>query len=417
MRPPPKGARPTRKGPLAGKPAEPENSTKAETADSNDGGDPTAVPENVTPFSRKRSSLRQRAAIRLAELYRLAQFRRRQGLCVDPNTFLWAFAATLACGERGTYPIPARQRSGRWQGLDLPSLREAICRSGLSSPGAFSDEELATIITAVERRNEREGRALIPAKALGEKLQLTAAERDECRIRTIQACDETREQRRARVRDAKRARDRERQRTRRAGQHSSRAVYLAAAERKRQFCAEHAITDRTLRRWIQKGDPRVRSLSPHDILTEHEATDFGHRTTASLQGVDMTNVVAAAFPLNGRAAMASILQDESDPPPLTGIALQAVLLTVSAADLVRAVRESRDWDAESLKAIDEILACLRISVDVIRFSHEEQSPDWERNIAICGNADAELLGSIIRAVNDNYTRELVRIARQLETVA
>ena len=44
-------------------------------------------------------------------------------------------------------------------------------------------------------------------------------------------------------------------------------------------------------------------------------------------------------------------------------------------------------------------------------------PDWERNIAIWGNADAELLGAIILAVNDNSTRVLARIAQKLETVA
>ena len=50
------------------------------------------------------------ASVRLAELYRLARFRRVSGLAVEPNAFAFALAATLACGAPG--PIVSRSSKG-----------------------------------------------------------------------------------------------------------------------------------------------------------------------------------------------------------------------------------------------------------------------------------------------------------------
>jgi hypothetical protein len=107
--------------------------------------DPTAT---IVQIPRKRANLRRRAAQRLAELYRLAVLRREHRFHIDPGRWAFVLAATLACGKAGVMPLPGRQRAIRWHGLDLISFREAIQRCDV---GHFDDDELATIMAAVER--------------------------------------------------------------------------------------------------------------------------------------------------------------------------------------------------------------------------------------------------------------------------
>src|SRR4051812_36858876 len=118
-------------------------------------------------FPRRRVTLRARAAQRLAELYRLAAFSRTNGVFLDPDTWAFVLAATLACGKPGHYQITGRQRWVRSHGLDLLSLREAVQRCGFDKLG---DDELAAKIHAVERWQSEHGVHLITGAKLGQML-------------------------------------------------------------------------------------------------------------------------------------------------------------------------------------------------------------------------------------------------------
>src|SRR5829696_403217 len=80
-------------------------------------------------------------------------------------------------------------------------------------------------MNAALKRKAEKGHCWFRAGWLGEKLQLTAAVRDELKIKTIDACDETREQRQERVNARRRLVDREAKRAKRA--RTPRAKYEA----------------------------------------------------------------------------------------------------------------------------------------------------------------------------------------------
>src|SRR5829696_4822935 len=66
----------------------------------------------VHTFPRKRVTRRQFASFRLAELRRLAAFRRQHGLCIgSPDTWLFVFAATLGSATEGPILVRRRQRN------------------------------------------------------------------------------------------------------------------------------------------------------------------------------------------------------------------------------------------------------------------------------------------------------------------
>lgn len=233
---------------------------------------------SVTAFPQRRLSLRRLASVRLGELYRLACFRRHHRLAVDANTFAFVLAATLACGGRGNMLIrgrvnreagmEARPRVIPWAGLDLASLREGVTRADL---GEIGDAELRTVIEAVRRWQTQNGAALISAARLGEMLALTSVERAECRIKTIDALDEPKAERRARQREEKRMRDREGKRVTRG--RMPREIYEAKALSRSMPWEAEGVSRRT---WERRRAKAVASVSLHDIEPIRSATHLRH---------------------------------------------------------------------------------------------------------------------------------------------
>jgi hypothetical protein len=167
----------------------------------------TANVDSSAQVHSEEPTLRQMAAIRLSELYRLSLYCRRHRLSsANPSDWLYVLASTLACGERCVRSDDARRASVVWEGLDFLTLKEAIRRADL---GHFDDSEVERAMAAAEAWKAKNGTHLMPRGWLGQKLQLTAAVREELNIRTIDACDESREERQERVKERRRARDRE----------------------------------------------------------------------------------------------------------------------------------------------------------------------------------------------------------------
>jgi hypothetical protein len=77
-------------------------------------------------------------------------------------------------------------------------------------------------------------------------------------------------------------------RAKRKGKHVPRSEYLARADRRRQLCAAHRISGRTLQRWIKKRDPRVASLLDDDKEENDRPTDFGQPRLALLGEIALT---------------------------------------------------------------------------------------------------------------------------------
>lgn len=220
-------------------------------------------PASVTTFPRDWKARRSTAAIRLAELIRLAQGRRGLGLLVDPHLFAWTLAATLGSVAAGPYTIPKRQRCLRWHGLTSESLRHAVNRAEL---GEFSDDELQTVIREIERGHAAHGPGLIRAAKLGDLLQVTAAEREAFKIRTIDATDETREARQDRLAADRRARDAERKRAER-GRIPWPAYQARSLSAQKPWEAEGIC-----RRTWERRRRRVASVSEHVL----SSSDVGH---------------------------------------------------------------------------------------------------------------------------------------------
>lgn len=220
-------------------------------------------PASVTKFPRDWKARRSTAAIRLAELMRLAQGRRGLGLLVDPHLFAWTLAATLGSVAAGPYTIPKRQRCLRWHGLTSESLRHAINRAEL---GEFSDDELQTLIRDIERGHAAHGPGLIRAAKLGDLLQVTAAEREAFKIRTIDATDETREARQERLAADRRARDAERKRVERG------RIPWPAYQARSLTALKPWETEGICRRTWERHRGRVANVSDHVLST----SDVGH---------------------------------------------------------------------------------------------------------------------------------------------
>jgi hypothetical protein len=173
---------------------------------------------------------------------------------------LFALAAILASVD--PCRVHYRRKSVLWHGLDWPNLQRAIKEADL---GSYPDEEVEAVMTGIARWREQNPNKALPGAAVGRWLDVSRIECDELRLKVITAADETREERDERRKAKKREVERERTRAKRAGTHIPRSQYLAQAQRKRDFCRAHGISDRTLRRWIRKRDSRVRSLLEDDI--------------------------------------------------------------------------------------------------------------------------------------------------------
>ena len=254
--------------------------------------DPTAT---IVQIPRKRANLRRRAAQRLAELYRLAVLRREHRFHIDPGRWAFVLAATLACGKAGVMPLPGRQRAIRWHGLDLISFREAIQRCDV---GHFDDDELATIMAAVERWQAEHGPQLITPSVLGAMLQLTSAGRQVCRILTIDAVDEPKAERKARVAVGRRERDRQTKRAKRGRR--PREVYEAGSVERAKPWEAVGVSRRT---WYRRKVDGT-GVSAHDISSVRAPTQLCHgeepsprRRSRRPSGERPVDVAAPASPL------------------------------------------------------------------------------------------------------------------------
>lgn len=213
----------------------------------------------VTTIPAKRITARRRASWRLAQLYRLAAYRRVNGVTLDPNTWAFCLASTLASAAPGVSPVGTAGRAVRWHGLDLLTLKRAIAEADL---GDFSDDELGTIIEAVSRWQKAHPYEIIKADKMAAMLAVTAEERAFCSMTTVGAVDEPADKRAARAAEARAVRDRERARTKRAGKHKPRSVYLAAALTSSKPWEQEGISRRT---W-ERRRARVASVSPYQYV-------------------------------------------------------------------------------------------------------------------------------------------------------
>lgn len=231
-------------------------------------------------MKRGRQTLRAKASQRLAEMYRFAKHQVAIGADIDAKNWAFVLATTLACGAPGIVPLSRSQRSIQWHGLDLLSLKESMSRCDLA--GWLADDELAEVMHRVFSWQSRNGAHLVGQRAAGELLGLTAAEREVCGIRTIDACDETKAERKKRLAAARREKDRHAKQARRQGKHRPRVECQDDAERRRQFCRENNITVRTLRRWIVAGRVDVRSMSAFPASLETSASQPNVRSVSAI---------------------------------------------------------------------------------------------------------------------------------------
>jgi hypothetical protein len=114
-------------------------------------------------------------------------------------------------------------------------------------------------MNAVEQWQAVYGVHLISMCRMGEMLNLTAAEREVCGIRTIDAVDETRAERKARLAEARKAADREAKRAKRG--RVAREVYEGSSLSKTKPWEAEGISRRT---W-ERRRARVASVSAHHI--------------------------------------------------------------------------------------------------------------------------------------------------------
>jgi hypothetical protein len=126
---------------------------------------------------KRKLSPRQWASIRLAELIRLQQGRKRYGIEIDQNAWLFVVCHTLA---------PLRERDG---GLDLYHLNEFTNRHNMS----LGDNAAAvkTIHNVCDYRAAHPYFRGLSRKTAAKMLDITADERWRHRIKTMDAVDET----------------------------------------------------------------------------------------------------------------------------------------------------------------------------------------------------------------------------------
>ncbi len=243
--------------------------------------DPEA--SNTKTFPRRRLTLRRRASHRLSELYRLAEFYRQHGIRMDPDTWAFILAATLGAGQSAWLPTARAHRTIRWPGLTLDTLKDAIARCDL---GSFDNEELETKINAVEQWQAEHGVHLMSMKRAGELLNLTAAEREACGIRTIDAVDETRAERKARLAEARKAADREAKRATRG--RTPRQVYEAVSLSAKQPWNEAGVSRATWYRELKK--TRETGVSARHISSSQQGqTHLSHDQNNQVAGPARTD--------------------------------------------------------------------------------------------------------------------------------
>ncbi|MCB8820914.1 hypothetical protein LJD17_10195 [Microvirga rosea] len=220
--------------------------------------------------------MRRQASHRLAELYRLSALYRLNGSRMDAGVWAFVLAATLGAGKPARVPIGRGHREFRWPGLTLETLTKAIERCGLSG---FTDDELVALIRKVKQWQSVNGVRLIGMKRLGEMLNLSAAEREVCKIRSIDAVDEPCAERRIRLAEARKARDREAKKANRKCK--PRVVYEAQSLMAKQPWVAAGISRATWYRW--RKDRRETGVSTHQIysLLQHQRTHLSQELRCS----------------------------------------------------------------------------------------------------------------------------------------
>lgn len=214
----------------------------------------------VIPLKRARITAARRASWRLAELIRLALWRRAHGVVVDADAFAFVLAATLASAPTSVSNEGRGGRAVRWRGLDLLSLREACAQAEL---GRITDDELGTKMVAVSKWQVGNAGKTLRPDSLAQILSLSAIERAECGIRTIGAVDESLTVRRERQKQAKRKTEAERLRAKRVGKHIPRAVYLERSTDRQKPWEAAGVSRRT---WFYRKAQLEKLFSPgHDV--------------------------------------------------------------------------------------------------------------------------------------------------------
>jgi hypothetical protein len=144
---------------------------------------------------RRKLSVRQRAAILLGEIARLRLRREQYGIELNLDKWLFVVCHTLA---------RLKERNG---GLDLYHLHDFQRHCALS----FDDDDAVAMIHKVCDYRERHPHFRnLSSETVGKYLGLTAQERRECSITTMESIEETQAARRKRQKAEKRQRDRER---------------------------------------------------------------------------------------------------------------------------------------------------------------------------------------------------------------
>lgn len=349
---------------------------------------------SVTEFPKDRVSRRRFASVRIKELYTLALYRRREGFVVNATTFADALAFHLACDQPGRIVEPGTGDRGKakvvpWTGLTLETLRRAIVSAEL---GYMEDEELLSAIVGVQRWREKNGPSLSTASKLGRDLQLTAIEREACRITTIEAVDESKADRLARLREAKLIRDRERQRT--VKTRKQRAIYEAESLSKTKPWEAFGIGRR---QWERRGKPDVASISP--TIESQSARDLRH-------GQEVEELGALPFFLqNEKILMQIMCPEESHPVP------EYVFGKGDVADLID--RAAKILKAQRTKGprfyndpLEETLALLGGLAMIARHDRQGSSEISTFNLKVAATESAKLIQA--RAANDNRLAEIAR---------
>jgi hypothetical protein len=273
----------------------------------------------VVWIERRYVSARRRACWRRADIRRLADFRRENGIVVDGEPWLFVIAATLASAEAGPIIIPGRQRrqKGRWPGLDVRSLAEEADRCGVT----YETVELPRIVErALVWQSHNRGRYM-RADSVARYLNVVAIELDHAGLTPIGAIDETTAARAARRAEVNRAKDRERKRSARgcrprddyeACSITKRAPWTAVGVSRatwyRRQAKERAVITVELasetgmsRRPIEIRESGTRTHLSHGNQAEHKAGAKG-RARAALLGIGLSNgKIARAFAIASKS--------------------------------------------------------------------------------------------------------------------
>lgn len=176
-------------------------------------------------------------ALRISEVVRLVAHRRVDGILTDDEAVAMVLADAMIL---------------RWGGGDLPRLLELL--PDIDETAALRALHAADDIIA--RKGAGRYRPM-SGEAAGQMLRLELTERTELRIRTLEAFDETADERHIRRRARKLAADRDRKRTEREGKHIPRDEYRAKSLSATKPWEAEGVSRRTWERRRKKCSPEV----------------------------------------------------------------------------------------------------------------------------------------------------------------